>query len=303
MTLAGCGGGSSAAKRSRARVRELAIASARLTRGTFAIAGIGRKHTRSNSAVRPRLRSIVANARHSRDAQVDFDSDLGLFFMVQSDIDGSGHEDLFADASHNVPAGAFVWTAPVWTNGVKDTYPAQIHTDYQVKSGDFSGVHGTIDFVADDPSGDNGTMHVVMTTQQNENVDADFDVIDGKVHGRNKCTLPDGTSWVEIDIELPDGGVSSSIQFDDGSSETLNMDAEGNTTQILTGPDGSQDASGTLGSDGLDSISFDDGTQEDVDVDTADAGDGGGSGGSDDVPPSDGSDKHIRIPTRVPTRK
>ena len=298
----GCGGGGSARSRlTQKQIRKRAIASARLTRGTFAIAGIGRQFTRAAIAVRPRLRAIVTAVRRTRDVNADFDADLGLYFVVQSELDGSGHQFLFSDASHNIPAGSFAWTAPPWKNGQKDTYPSQIHTDYTIRGGAFSGEHGTIDFVADDSSGNNGTMHVVMTTQESESVVAEFDVLNGVVKGRNKCTLPDGTTWVQVDSPLDNGGINTTIDFQDGYVETITTDSDGNATQSITGPDGYQEANGTLGSDGLDKIEYGDGSVETVDVNTGDAGDGGGSGdtgsnsdsnnGSDD---GSNQDRHVK---------
>jgi len=294
VSASGCGGGSSGSKSSKSTLRERAIASVRLTRGTFAIAGIGRMFTRAVHSERPRLKSILAAARRTRDAQPDLDPDLGLYFVVQTDLDGSGHEDLFADASHQTPTGAFVWMAPVWANGQKDTYPAAIHTDYHVDGGQFSGEHGAIDFVANDVSGENGTMHVVMTTRENERVEADFDIVNGKVKGREKCTLPDDTSYVVLDNWQDGGGMTSTIQFDDGASETVTTQPDGSMFETLNGPDGSMDVSGSLDENGIDTLVFDDGSQETVDVDTADAGDGGGSGDDGNSSSDDGSGKSIK---------
>jgi hypothetical protein len=282
--LSGCGGGSSSGRLSRATIRERAIASARLTRGVFAVAGIGRGITRSAGATHLRLHVVVAAIRHTRDTPPDLDPNTGLFFVITADVDGSGQQSLFADADHRIPAGAFVWQAPVWTNNQKDTYPAAIHTDYQINSGQFAGERGTIDFVAADATGDNGTMHIVMTTHENERIVSDFDIVDGKVRAKGKCTLPDGTTYDETDVTQPDGGMVCTIDFPDGSSETIDMTPDGSSTETLTAPDGSMEGSGNLNMDGADNLTFDDGTQENVDVNTADAGDGGGSGDSSGDP-------------------
>lgn len=277
---AGCGGGSGTSRKSKAIIRERAIASARLTRGVFAIAGIGRKITRVPKAARPRLRWILAAVQHSRDAAPDFDPDLGLYFVSQTDLDGSGHQDLFSDASHNVPAGEFVWRAPAWANDQKDSYPATIHTDYHIDGGQFAGEQGTIDFVADDPSGENGKMHVVMITRLNERVDADFDVVNGVVRGREKCSLPDDTTWIELDVPQDDGGWLTTIVFDDGSTETLDTAPDGSINETLKDPDGNIDVSGVLDPEGVDDLTFDDGSQETIDVDLGDNGNSGDSGSS-----------------------
>lgn len=295
----GCGGGGSGERSAKAIARKRAIASARLARGTFAVAGIGRTVGRA-AAFRPRLRLILALIKGGRESPPDLDPGTGLYFVKTVDVDGSGREDLFSDASHRKPAGMFAWQAPVWTGGKKNTYPATIHTDYQIDGGEFTGERGTIDFVADDSSGDNGTMHVVLTTHESERVVADFEIKNGKVHAKSKCSLPDGSTWEEVDSEQPDGDVVATIDFPDGSTETITMTPDGDSTEILTAPDGTIDASGDIDSDGMDSITYDDGSQENVDVDTADAGDGGGSGDSDSSDP--GSDKSIRRATRANSR-
>ncbi|HLJ57303.1 MAG TPA: hypothetical protein VKT77_19860 [Chthonomonadaceae bacterium] len=300
LAAAGCGGGGSGGSgATRKTLRERAITSVRLTRGVFAIAGIGRSITRSVRSDRPRLRSIMAMLHKTRDAQPDFDSDLGLFFQSQTDLDGSGHEDLFSDASHNVPAGSFVWQAPVWANGQIDSYPATIHTDYQIGGGSFNGEHGTIDFTADDPSGENGTMHVVMITKENERAEADFTVVNGIVHGKDHCTLPDGTAWEETDEPQDDGTVDSTIIFDDGTQETVDTQPDGSIVDTIMGPNGSVDSTGTVTPDGQDSITYPDGGQEQVDVNTADAGDGGGSGNDGS---GDSGDKGARRSARPAQR-
>ena len=295
LILAGCGGGSAIHRLSRKAIRERAIVSARLTRGAFAVAGIGRRITRSANAARPRLKMVLRAALRARDTPPDFDADTGLYFVIASQLDGSGEEALFGDASHNVPAGAFVWQAPVWANNQKDSYPAAIHTDYQINVGDFAGERGTIDFVANEASGDNGKMHVELTTQQNERIVSDFDIENGVVRAKAKCSAADGTTWDEVDTPQPDGGMICTIDFSDGSMETLTMSADGSSTETLTAPDGSVEASGSLSPDGIDDLIFDDGGTETVDVDTADAGDDTGS--------DDSSDDGSRVGGRAATRK
>jgi hypothetical protein len=301
--LTGCGGGSSSGRLSRATIRERAIASARLTRGVFAVAGIGRTITRSADPIRPRLQIVVAAIRHTRDTPPDFDPDTGLFFVVTTNIDGSGQQSLFEDASHRIPAGAFVWQAPVWTNNQKDTYPAAIHTDYQINSGQFAGERGTIDFVAADATGANGTMHIVMTTRENERIVADFEITNGHIRAKGKCSYPDGTTYDEVDESQPDGGMTSTIDYPDGTTEIISMTPDGSSTEVITGPDGTMDGSGALNVDGMDNLTFDDGSQENVDVDTADAGDGGGSGDTSGGDSSDDSSKAIRNQTVQPRRR
>ncbi len=289
----GCGGGGSSSKLARATARERAIASARLMRGTFAVAGIGRTITRATNTFRPRLRLLLAALRPARDTPPDLDPGTGLFFVTALDADGSGRQDLFVDASHRIPAGMFAWMAPAWKGGVKNAYPATIRSDFQINGGQFAGERGTIDFAAADSTGANGSMHVDMTTHENEHVVAEFDIVNGMVRAKDRCTLPDGTTWTEEDTQQPDGGMVCTIEFPDGSSETITMTPDGDSTEVLTGPDGSTEATGAMNMNGMDTITFDDGSHDSVDVDTADAGDGGGSGESNSS--DDGADKATPI--------
>ena len=302
LALAGCGGGGgSSARLDRKAARERAIASARLTRGAFAIAGIGRTITRAPKLTARRMHVTLNVIHKTRDTPPpDLDPGTGLYFVSQTQLDGSGEEDLFVDASHTMPAGAFVWTAPIWANGVKDTFPATIHTDYHLDQGDFAGEHGTIDFVATDATGDNGTMQVVMTTKENENIISNFTIVNGVIRAKAKCTLPDDTTWTETDVPAQDGGMVCTLDFPDGSTETVTMEPDGSSTETLYDTDGSVALTGDLSENGMDDIHFNDGSQDTVDVDTADAGDGGGSG--DDGNNSDSS-KAVRRSIALPRRR
>src|SRR5436309_2172827 len=67
LSLAGCGGGGGSSRLARAKARERAIASARLTRGTFAIAGIGRTITRAPKLTGRRMHVTLNAIRRTRD--------------------------------------------------------------------------------------------------------------------------------------------------------------------------------------------------------------------------------------------
>src|SRR5690242_1008742 len=92
--LVGCGGGgsSSSGKMSRGTARERAIATARLTRSTFSIAGFGRRITRASGS--SRLRLILGSIRGSRDVPPGFDKETGLYYTLTTNSDGSGRQDL-----------------------------------------------------------------------------------------------------------------------------------------------------------------------------------------------------------------
>ena len=275
--LVGCGGGgSSSSNMTRGKARERAIATARLTRSTFSIAGFGKRITRAPGS--SRLCLILGSLHGSRAVPPGFDTETGLYYTLTANMDGSGRQDLFTDAKDTKSAGGFTWTAPSWAGGVQNTYPAIIHIAYQMTGGTFSGDHGTIDFTAQDATGDNGTMHIVNTTKEKETSVADFTFVNGKITGKQNERFPDDTTCIEIDIPQPDDTMVCTVTFPDNSQEIMTMNMDGMTTEVLKGSNGTVDATGNLDSNGTDNITYSDGSQETVDVDTADAGDGGGSG-------------------------
>src|SRR5438309_5820844 len=89
LALAGCGGGGGGSRLSRAKARERAIASARLTRGAFAIAGIGRTITRAPKLTARRMHVTLNVIRSTRDTPPpDLDPGTGLYFVAQPQLDG-----------------------------------------------------------------------------------------------------------------------------------------------------------------------------------------------------------------------
>jgi hypothetical protein len=135
-------------------------------------------------------------------------------------------------------------------------------------------------------------MHLVMTTLENERIESDFDIVNGVVHAKAKCTLPDDTTWTETDEPAPDGGMTCTLDFPDGTTETVVMQPDGSSTETLYDTDGSVALTGNLDESGMDEIHYDDGSQDNVNVNTADAGDGGGSG--DDSSNGNDSNKAAR---------
>ena len=270
----GCGGGSgkSSSRQSKIIARERAIASVKLMRGIFAIAGLGRKATRASAGV-SRLHLFASVLRHTRDIPQGYDAETGLYYVVTTNPDGSGRQDLFADVGLTKPAGNFKWKTPVWNQDKVDSYPAKIYSEYRIQEGDFAGETGTLDSTLKDSTGDNGSLHIDLTTKANEHAVADFEIVNGVVSGKDAISLPDGTNYGEEDVTQSDGTTLCTITFADESVITLNMLPDGTMTEVLKESDGTVDATGTVQADGMDTISYSDGSQESVDVDIVDSGD------------------------------
>lgn len=273
ILLVGCGSGGSSAKKAslnKATAQKFSVATIRVMRAALAMTGLARRVSRAHSGP-ARLPLILAAVLRTRDTPTTgLDDDTGLYYSLAVQPDDSGQQLLFTDASRTKPAGSFTWTAPQWNGGKIGDYPALFHIAFQITAGDFKGDHGTIDFDANDATGGNGTLHVVLTTGQGEHSTSDFVVRNGTVSsGKDKITLTDGTSCNETDTADSTGLLIFNIIFDDGSNETIDMGADGSGTETLTGPDGTQDASGTYDSAGTDTLTFPDGTTNTVNVDTS----------------------------------
>ncbi len=275
--LAGCGSASKQSSRSQARSR--AAASARLTRATFAIAGLGMRVTRSTGPRgSARLRAISSALKRSRSALEGQDRETGLYYAMTVNPDGSGRQDLFTDVGHATPAGSFNWPAPTWNAGQVDNYPATMRMSYSIAAGEHSGLHGTADFTALDPEGANGAIRVTLTDSQNEYVEGDFTVENGMVSGIQRARLPDYPQdwyWREVDETRPDATMLCTITFLDGSKEAMEMNADGNTIQTIFDTDGSIDAMGEFDMNGMDYIEFDQGDWQVTDVDSGENVDSG----------------------------
>lgn len=242
-----CGGGSSnKSALPKVVIRERAIASARLMRAIFAVAAL----------------------RHSRDVTQGVDDGTKLTFTRTVNAEGSGREDLYTDSARTKAAGDITWAVPIWSNNQPDTYPATIRATYRITAGEFAGDNGTLEIVPQDSAANHETIHLVLTNAHNERCVADFTYDNGKVSGKDYCTLADGTTCTEEDVTLPDGNMECTIVYSDNSQETLDMQTDGTTIETLDAPDGSQEASGKLDDNGNDNITYSDGSTETVDVDT-----------------------------------
>lgn len=121
-----------------------------------------------------------------------------------------------------------------------------------------------------DAAANKETLHLVLTDAKSERCVADFTYANGQVSGKDNATLADGTTYKEDDVTLPSGMMECTIVYSDNSQETLGMQTDGTTTEVLDAPDGSQEASGNLDENGSDNITYNDGSTETVNVDTGD---------------------------------
>ncbi len=276
VTMVGCGGGSSKSPAmSRSTVRERAIATTRVARATFALAGLGRHITRAPHTGMGRTALFLAALHHTRDAVTEGkDADTGLFFTLTTAADGSGQQNLFTDAAHTHAAGRYAWNAPQWPNGQPDTYPVLLHEDFQVTDGTFKGAVGTADSTLSDASGNNGKIHMTFTDAMGETAVCDLTIDNGMVHADDKVTLPDQTTFDEQDISQTDGSMQCTFIFPDGSKDVEIMAPDGTGTETLTDSNGTVEESGTFQDTGMETLNYQDGSSETVNVDTADTSTG-----------------------------
>jgi hypothetical protein len=267
--LVGCGGGGgSPAGNSKATARKRVVATTRIEQATFAIVGLGRPITR---APRPRLGLIALIPRSrgvARDVVQGQDAGTGLYFTRTINADGSGRLDLFLDAARSSSAGNMTWAGPQWNGGQLNSYPAVIHTSFQLTGGKYAGDRGTLDITPQDATGNNETLHLVLTDAQNETVIADFKVVNGVLTGKTSAVLADGTQCTASDSIGLDGVLDILISFVDGSQESLTTEPDGTGTETYDSPDGSQEATGNFDDNtGDDTIDYSDGSSETVNVD------------------------------------
>lgn len=272
--LAGCGGGGRNGSSAKDLARQRAIATTRIARSIFAVAGIGRRATGSDPMpmgsmpTRGRITLLLSALHRGRDVQQGLDEGTGLTYTMTTNPDGSGRQDLFADAARQKPAGQLIWGAPQWNGGVPNTYPAVFHIVYQITAGDFAGERGTIDLTLNDASGLNGLIHLILTDAEGDNCTADMRLNNGVWSATDQVILGDGTQYTEDDTTQPDGTMVCTMTFADGYEETMTMDEDGGGSETITDPNGNTQATGDYRSDGTETITYDDGSEETYDVDT-----------------------------------
>ena len=166
-------------------------------------------------------------------------------------------------------AGVFTWTAPVWTNNQPDNYPATFQTVYQITAGTFAGEHGTITVTADDVTGDNGTLTIDLTDAQNEHCITDFTITNGVLKAKAHCTSPDSPNFDEVFTVIADV-ISCTTTYPDGGTEDISVNPDGSATETVDSPSGQTEATGNVDPTGNDTINYDDGSSETVNVDTGD---------------------------------
>jgi hypothetical protein len=304
LLCSGCNSGhdSCCSSNSKEIARQRAVATMRITRATLAVVGFARRITTREVGARKVNRiGLWLNAirRHRTASASDpvlpvLDADTNLYYTITVNPDGSGQQSLFVDSGLQQTAGAFTWTAPKWTNDRLDTYPATFQSVYQITAGAFAGEHGTIAITSNDVSGENGMIAIDLTNAQKEHCKADFTLTNGVLKAKAHCTFPDHSSCDQDYSLLNDILTCTTTYFDGGTDETT-VNPDGSATQTVNGPDGVSDAVGTVEPNGDDTIEYDDGTYETINVDTnTDVPDD--SGDSD----SDRSAKRAKIRAKLP---
>lgn len=276
FALVGCGGGSSttSAGNSMSRTQQRVIATTRVFRNVFAMAGLARRGA-STSVSSPSGRGMsrrvvfLLSALHgTRGVQQGQDVDTGLYYRLTVNSDGSGREDLFTDSSYKIPAGAIIWGPPQWSNGKPNTYPAVFTITYNITAGNFAGTSGTMTVTLKDASGLNCLIHLALKDKQNDNANCVLTIVAGAASCDDTCTLGDGATYTEQDQTDDSGDIQSSVDFSDGWQEDMTTNTDGTTDETLTDPSGDTQATGDTQSDGDATINSD-GSSDDVNVDTS----------------------------------
>ena len=275
---AGCQGTSSpcCSTNTKAAARQRAVSTMRLTRASLAVAGLGRQITRAPSPARQaRFGVWLAAVRRHRDAAAPApvpptpDPDTGLYYTLTVNADGSGQQNLFTDAALTQTAGAFIWTAPQWNNGQTDSYPATFQTTYQITAGSFSGEHGTIANTANDATGDNGSLTIDLTDAEGERCVSDFTIVNGVINAKARCTFRDNATCDETYAENALNDILIILStYSDGGNCTIDMNPDGSATETVDSSGGQTESTGDIQSNGDDAIQYDDGSSENVNVDT-----------------------------------
>jgi hypothetical protein len=273
MVLVGCGGGgsSSNSSNSKATAKARVVATCRIEQATFAIVGLGRPITRT---AKPRLglQGLVPLSRGARrDVVQGQDAGTKLYYTRTINADGSGQLDLFLDAARSQTAGNMTWVAPDWNQGQLNSYPATIHMTFQITAGQYKGDRGTLDNATQDATGNNETLHVVLTDAENETVVSDFQVVNGVLKGKVNAKLGDGTTFVENDTIGLDGVLQCLVSYSDGSQETLTTNPDGDGTETYYASNGVDECDTNYDDSGDDTIDYSDGSSETVNVDDSDS--------------------------------
>ena len=300
LLCAGCGGHDCCSATGKATARQRAVASMRITRATFAVGGFGRRIGKAarNTTAHSRVGIWLAAIPHRRDATPGADTpaldiDTGLYYTLKLNADGSGQQDLFTDATKNQTAGAFMWTAPQWTNNQTNNYPAAFHTTYQITAGEFAGEHGTMDITTQDATGMNETLRIDLTDTQGEHSITDVTITGGVVSAKAHCILPDYFAFDQTYYTDPNDVVICTTTFPDTGSEDINLYPDGTATETVYDSGGTVDATGDVQASGDDTIDYSDGSSETVNVDTD-------TGSSDDSSKAAGKARRVLTPKTKP---
>ena len=264
----------------KATARQRAVGTMRLTRASLAVAGLARRITRAPTRSRQaRFGVWLAAVRRHREAAPPVpsppdpatptpDPNTGLYYTLTVNADGSGQQNLFADAALSQTAGAFIWTAPQWNNGQADSYPATFQTTYQITAGAFSGEHGTIAITANDATGDNGALTIDLTDSEGERCISDFTIVDGVLNAKARCTFADYTTCDETySTDAADILIILST-YSDGGTANIDINPDGSATESVDNSGGQPQSTGDVQPNGDDTIQYNDGSSETVNVDT-----------------------------------
>lgn len=265
--LCGCGGGggdqsgTSGEQLTQMRV----IDTTRISRHLYAIVGFIRT---------ARQAAALANARpkphiiRSRDVKPGYDPGLRLYFLTTDAEDGSGRQDLFTDGADQDSAGYFTWSAPAWAGGVQTTYPVKYLVQYRITAGDLTGDSGSATVTLSDSTGANGTVELDFAEPNSVSGTALFTVTNGVMKATSNVKTGEWGGYQETDYADALGAWICTFVFTDGCWETATTAPDGTETEVYDDAAGNADATGTIDNSGEDTIDYNDGSSETVDVDS-----------------------------------
>jgi hypothetical protein len=224
-----------------------------------------------------RAQAALSTQQKHRETTQGQDEDTKLYYRITQNADGSARQDLFTDAAFSSIAGNYAYQAPIWTNGVPNTYPVFIRSTYEITAGDFAGDRGALDIMLTDATGDNGTIHATYANAKGEHCDATFDINAGRVSAHDTLTFDDGSTCEEYDDYGLNDVWTCRFIFSDGSRETITTDDAGKGTQTYLSASGETLVSGSYDDTGSDSVTYSDGSTETFDIGTDSSSDSSNS--------------------------
>ena len=103
--------------------------------------------------------------------------------------------------------------------------------------------------------------------RENEHCISDFTITNGVLKAKAHCTFSDNSSSDEIYNVIADI-ITCTTTYLDGGTQDITVNPDGSATETVDSPSGQPEATGTVDPNGNDTINYDDGSSETINVDT-----------------------------------